>query len=102
MSLRRLTWSTEFKLFAEDVNHPRSAAEKFRKVADQIEKLDGSTWQMILKHMLDDGKPCAGMVGEPVVDLTLNDTASRPSIEKMIKDITTGWVGIWRVEEESE
>lgn len=84
---RQLRWTTEFKLIASERDHPRAAAEKFRKVADQIERIPAATWAFALRELARTREPAGGPVGEPYTE------SPDP-----VQSLTSGWGGIWRVE----
>jgi hypothetical protein len=84
--LRQLRWSAEFKFVAPSAAHPKGAAEKLRRVAQQIEALRPEVWAAIIQEMLDEGQPYGGLVGEPY-----------PPAAHQSVDGAPGWSGIWSV-----
>jgi hypothetical protein len=88
--VRQLRWGTEFKIMVPTIDHPRVAAEKLREVANLIEAIPLVVWRTIVTDMLDQGKPCAGLVGHPF--------RGGSDFPVDIADVLAAWGGIWRVE----
>jgi hypothetical protein len=80
---RQLRWGVEVKFIAPEEGHNKLAARRLREVADHLEQMPPHALREVLRVMEQVGNPCAGMVGAPMVG----------------DDITSGWSGIWRVEE---